>query len=79
MADENRTEAREFPVVPLEIYKNYLKNSNTAESYEARILWGIRKKEPLPDLFAGAVELVGKLMDDPSFSADCCAELEKYR
>lgn len=62
---------QDLPMKPLDIYKEYLKNSNTAEPYEASILWGLRRNESLDVLFGKSVELVGKILDDPEFSDLC--------
>ena len=70
---ENDPEIQNISLKPLDIYKHYLKNTNIAESYEAEILWGLRKKELLEDLFKKSAELVGRLLDDPEFS-DLCQE-----
>ena len=70
---ENGPETRNLSAKPLDIYKQYLKNTNIAEPYEAEILWALRKKEPLGDLFRKSAELVGRLLDDPEFS-DLCQE-----
>lgn len=68
---ENDPEIQNISLKPLDIYKHYLKNTNIAESYEAEILWGLRKKEPLEDLFKKSSELVGRLLDDSEFISLC--------
>lgn len=74
---ENDPEIQNISLKPLDIYKHYLKNTNIAESYEAEILWGLRRKEPLEDLFRKSSELVGRLLNDPEFISLCQSQIHQ--
>ena len=60
----------------LDIYKQYLKNTNMAEPYEAEILWGLRRNESLEVLFPKLIDLITRLFNDPLFGDECMKILE---